>query len=154
MSQIASTFVGGVSPWANVRQQAPKPEPQPKAMKKPAPTPQPKAPPPALAPIKRKTRADTNGSRIDVAELEIANDPLPGARLVANKYWPVFAKMSVGQNIRCAPGDVQAIGQALRKYISVHAIKQDGVLCKSVIQTNSPDGVGRVWLAEGERKAA
>jgi hypothetical protein len=123
-------------------------------MKKPAPTPQPKAPPPELAPIKRKTRTDTNGSRVDPEELVIANDPLPGARLVANKYWPVFSKLQVGQNIRCAPGDVQAIGQALRKYITVHAIKQDGVLCKSVIQTRSPDGIGRVWLAADGKKAA
>ena len=80
----ASVFAGGVSPWAGLQQQAPKPEPKPKAMKKPAPTPQPKAPPPALAPIKRKTRTDTNGSRVDPEELVIANDPLPGARLVTS----------------------------------------------------------------------
>ena len=150
----ASVFAGGVSPWAGLQQQAPKPEPKPKAMKKPAPTPQPKAPPPALAPIKRKTRTDTNGSRVDPEELVIANDPLPGARLVTNKYWPVFSKMKVGQNIRCAPGDVQAIGQALRKYIQTHNIKHGGVLCRSLTQTNNPDGIGRVWLAEGERKSA
>lgn len=143
----ASVFAGGVSPWAGLQQQAPKPEPQPKAMKKPA-------PPPALAPIKRKTRTDTNGSRVDPGDLVIANDPLPGARLVTNKYWPVFSKMQVGQNIRCKPDEVQAIGQALRKYIQVHNIKHGGVLCRSLTQTSHPDGVGRVWLAEGERSAA
>ena len=143
----ASVFAGGVSPWAGLQQQAPKPEPQPKAMKKPA-------PPPALAPIKRKTRTDTNGSRVDPEELVIANDPLPGARLVTNKYWPVFSKMQVGQNSRCKPDEVQAIGQALRKYIQVHNIKHGGVLCRSLTQTSHPDGVGRVWLAEGERSAA
>ena len=122
-------------------------------MKKPDPTPAAKAPPPALTPIKRKTRTDINGSRIDVAELEIANDPLPGARLVTNKYWPVFAKLQVGQNIRCAPGDVQAIGQALRKYIQVHDIKHAGALCRALIQANHPDGIGRVWLAEAKKAA-
>lgn len=150
MNGIASTFVGGVSPWANVYPVAAKKTEQTPIMKKPNLTPASKAPPPALPPIKSKKPPRVTGSRIDPCELVIASDPLPGVRLVTNKYWPVFAKMQPGQNIRCAPGDVQAISQALRKYIKVHNIKR-GVLCRVLSQTTHPDGLGRVWLAEAEQ---
>lgn len=92
----------------------------------------------------------TSTRRVDPSELQIASDPLPSVRLVTNKYWPIFSKLKVGQNIRCKPDEVQPIGQALRKYIEMHKVAHKGKPVRVISQSNAPDGIGRVWMAEGE----
>ena len=124
---MATTFVNGVNPWTQVKQ------------------------PTEKRPMKTKTIV--TGNRVDPTDLEIASDPLPTVRLVTNKYWPVFVKMKVGQNIRCKPADVQPIAQALRKYIEVHKVSAKGKPARVLTQSNAPDGIGRVWLVEGESKS-
>ena len=124
MNQIETTFAGGSSPWETHRPAKP-------TMKKQKPAP-----------------------RIDPSALQISNDPLPTARVMPNKYWPVFAKMKPGQNVRCLPGDAAAISQALRKYIENHNVMHDGVLCKVISQSSSEDGIGRVWLVSGKKAAS
>lgn len=125
---MATTFANGINPWTQVKQ------------------------PTEKQPMKKKTPT-TTGNRIDATELEIASDPLPTVRLVTNKYWPTFVKLKVGQNIRCKPADVQAIAQALRKYIDVHKVTAKGKPTRVLTQSNAPDGIGRVWLVEGEPKS-
>lgn len=118
----STTFVNGINPWTQAKQ----PTKTTKMPKKPI------------------TR------RIDPSELEIASDPLPSVRLVTNKYWPIFGKMKVGQNVRCKPDEVQPVSQALRKYIEMHKVAHKGKPVRVISQSNAPDGIGRVWLAEGE----
>ena len=125
---MATTFANGINPWTQIKQ------------------------PTEKQPMKKKAPIKT-GNRIDATELEIASDPLPTVRLVTNKYWPLFSKLKVGQNIRCQPSDVQPIAQALRKYIEAHKVTEKGKPVRVITQSNAPDGIGRVWLVEGEPKS-
>ena len=47
---------------------------------------------------------------------------------------------------------MQAIAQALRKYIDVHKVTAKGKPTRVLTQSNAPDGIGRVWLVEGAPK--
>lgn len=120
---MATAFVNGINPWTQTK--------QPKAPKMP-----------------QKPTAETR--RIDPSKLQIASDPLPSVRLVTNKYLTIFSKLKVGQNIQCEPDEVQPIAQALRKYIDLNKITAKGKPARVITQSNSPDGIGRVWLVEGE----
>lgn len=120
----ATTFVNGINPWTQAKQ----PTRTTKMPKKPT----------------------TSTRRVDPATLEIADDPLPSVRLITNKYWPIFGKMKVGQNIRCRPDEVQPVANALRKFVEMHKIAHKGNPARVISQYNAPDGIGRVWLAEGE----
>ena len=87
----------------------------------------------------------------DLAKCEITSDPLPVGRASPDgKYKDAFAKLKPGQCIKVPPDKVSLIQGALRKYIANHLDES-----KFTVRTikNYGDGMGRVWLIDGQLKA-
>lgn len=81
--------------------------------------------------------------------LKICNDPLPLGRASPGfKYAGVFAQMTLGQCVKCAPAEVGRVSGALKKWISMQS--QGGVV-RTI--KNYGDGMGRVWWVTGTAQA-
>lgn len=84
---------------------------------------------------------------VNVAALEITNDPLIITRQVAGKYDRLFRTLKYGQWIKCQPGQAAKIKDALKKWLEKNG-KQGTVRHTSKYQA---DGLGRVWLLEEKK---
>ena len=75
--------------------------------------------------------------------LQICDDPMPASRVhTGKKYEALFAKMTLGQSIKCAPSEVGQVSGAMRKFL------ERNPSIKAVVRTvkNYGDGKGRVWM--------
>lgn len=85
-----------------------------------------------------------NTGLADLKSISVHSDPLPTKRqITTSKYASHFAKMDLGQNIRCKPTDVNKVSQAMRKYI-----RENKLQAEVVSRIKCEDGIGRVWMVE------
>lgn len=84
----------------------------------------------------------------DLSDLEVANDPLPGHRVISTekKYDAKFASLMPGQCLKCPAGDVSKIGHAMRTWIKRTGLKDHVV--RSCSNYDKSDKPGRVWLID------
>lgn len=129
---VQTTFAGSGSPWAGLGgAQESKPQPA-------------KAPA-AKAPSRSKASED----HVRIADLSIVDDTIPETyvRPTGSKYASLFAKIKVGQAVRCKPTDVQKVSAAMRKWIV--RLGNSGTQT-SMSVTHLPGDktpmCGRVWL--------
>jgi len=130
---VKTTFARGINPFQGPAPIPPTPKP---AMQKPS---------------EPKTKPRSETIYIDVAGLEIKNDPLPPNRaLPMHKYHPVFDRMKVGQCVRCLTKDVGKVSGALRKYMEIK--RKPGQVRTTTTYPNDA-GYGRVWMLANPVKA-
>lgn len=92
-----------------------------------------------------RRRGPAAGSLVyaDVQSMEITNDPIvPRTAGGGDKYGPIFARMIVGQSIKCAPDDAPKVANALRKWRDAN---HPAALVRAV-RHYPADNLGRVWL--------
>lgn len=88
------------------------------------------------------SQAKAKATPVDPKQISICDDRLPDFRArTEGKYDAIFAKMKMGQCIKCHTQDLGKVSSALRKYILKHKVK--GTIRS---MTNYGDGMGRVWL--------
>ena len=79
----------------------------------------------------------------DLDSMQITDDPITGRTQVAgDKYSPLFAKMRLGQSIKCQPADAPKVANALRKWREAN--NPQAVV--RAVRKYPADGMGRVWL--------
>lgn len=111
-------------------------------------------PPQAERPPKpgRKVRGPAAGVShyTDVQGMQIVNDPIIGRSVGGgDKYGPLFAKIKIGQAIKCQPEDTPKVANAMRKW-------RDDNKVRAVVQSvrrYPADGLGRVWLLPAKDSA-
>lgn len=97
------------------------------------------------ASAKRPRRGPAAGAKTfaDVDSMQITNDPIvPRTAGGGDKYGPIFARMIVGQSIKCAPDDAPKVATAMRKWAKE---THPGTLVRAV-RHYPVDNQGRVWL--------
>lgn len=124
----STQFATATNPWASLYPDGKAPIPKPTTK--------------ATAMPKVDKRADNPGfrPRIDIDTLTIEDVPPPASRKVANKYDLFFAKLKVGQCVKCTPDQVGPIGNSMRSWLKRHK-KPGSVMAARVCD----DGFGRVW---------
>ena len=87
----------------------------------------------------------------DIDSMVITDDPIT-ARTASSgdKYGPLFAKMKLGQSIKCRSEDAPKVGNALRKWRDAN--RPDAEV--RAVRHYPGDNLGRVWLLEPVKKAA
>lgn len=81
---------------------------------------------------------------VNVAALEIRDDPLPTSRQITDlKYDAIFRAMKPGQCIKCETSAVGLLQGALRKHIERN--KMADHIVRTVLNYEGT-GTGRVWL--------
>lgn len=95
--------------------------------------------------VLRRRRGPAAGAMTfaDVDSMQITNDPIvPRTAGGGDKYGPIFARMIVGQAIKCAPDDAPKVANALRKWRDAN---HPTALVRAV-RHYPVDNMGRVWL--------
>ena len=93
------------------------------------------------APVQYKDAFEMQKNQIDESLLEITNDPMPTQKMMQSKYADTFARLSIGQRIKCAPGRTDSVRMALIKYYKKQGV--EGISVRAV--SNYGDGYGGVW---------
>ena len=87
----------------------------------------------------------------DIDSMQITDDPItPRTASSGDKYGPLFAKMKLGQSIKCRSEDAPKVGNALRKWRDANCPDAD----VRAVRHYPGDNMGRVWLLEPVKKAA
>jgi hypothetical protein len=85
----------------------------------------------------------------DPDKLEICSDPLPAGRAnPGNKYEALYSQLTLGQCIKCQPGEVGRVANSLRKWVKG---QRQGGTVRSI--RDYGDGKGRVWWIAAQPKA-
>lgn len=87
----------------------------------------------------------------DIDSMQITDDPItPRTASSGDKYGPLFAKMKLGQSIKCRSEDAPKVGNALRKWRDANCPDAE----VRAVRHYPGDNMGRVWLLEPVKKAA
>lgn len=79
----------------------------------------------------------------DIDSMQITDDPItPRTASSGDKYGPLFAKMKLGQSIKCKSEDAPKVGNALRKWRDANCPDAE----VRAVRHYPGDNLGRVWL--------